>query len=754
MFQVHHYDPRKEDQAVKKNRKEKTKFKQQKSQQHKINHDDVQTKKRRRKHGNDTAMQQQREGIDSVNMKSRPSDEAPSSSFLVIAPETDGAISSKKKLSSNLSAEAFDDLDLTDEIIIGGEKEEKEDEHYLDGEDDDGITTSDNSPSNDASSIDPTDEIQRALYMTTLPIQEAAKRWGLADFLLQNLQRDGYQNFFPIQALVIPDVIVAERHMGSLQTRDVCCAAPTGSGKTLAFVIPILNALANRNIQRLRALVILPSRDLAQQVHAVFQRYSEGSNLTIGLAIGQTDFAAEQKALILGDEKAKHGLEHPCMPHLRHVMNPGNLELELDAMADELPSRSSGWNNKANNKRIPAGGISAIDVLVCTPGRLVDHLDNTPGFTLQHLRFLIIDEADRLLSQSYHGWIHRVLENVHAPPPNINEEITCLWNNIDPVTFRRSTFDDLSVSSTPAIVQRIQLRKLLFSATLTKDPQKLALLNLTNPKYFNAHHLKRAKGGGGNKNAVEASLYRMPDQLEESIVECSAEQKPLVLLALLLERLQESRKNEATEKEMIVVFTSSLESTHRLTRLLQLLWQAAGYREPPMEFSSTLNQHQRSELMERCNDPRDHSVSVLICSDGMSRGMDLSSVRLVIHYDLPSMSKTYVHRCGRTARAGQGGQAIALLKGKGQVGQFMRLRRLIADPEHVKKATVKTSLVRGMIPLYKDCIGSLKRLLAAENRQDVKPLDLDLSRWLPSNNGDGASGNLSGDESMSDESSD
>ena len=134
--------------------------------------------------------------------------------------------------------------------------------------------------------------------------------------------------------------------------------------------------------------------------------------------------------------------------------------------------------------------------------------------------------------------------------------------------------------------------------------------------------------------------------------------------------------------------------------------------------------------MKRCNDPNDRSVSVLVCSDGMSRGMDLASCRAVIHYDVPGMAKTYVHRCGRTARAGQDGTAIALLKGKGQAGQFARLRRLIALPERVTKASVKTSLVRDVIPLYKHCVSRLREVLAAEDRNELKPTDPDLTRWL------------------------
>mmetsp|Transcript_9994 Transcript_9994/g.20031 ORF Transcript_9994/g.20031 Transcript_9994/m.20031 type:complete len:285 (-) Transcript_9994:514-1368(-) len=263
-------------------------------------------------------------------------------------------------------------------------------------------------------------------------------------------------------------------------------------------------------------------------------------------------------------------------------------------------------------------------------------------------------------------------------------------------------------------------------------------------------------GANSRNQKLEGSLYRMPEQLKECTVECTAEQKPIVLLALILERLKEYREleesaasslSEKPEKNTIVVFASSLESTHRLTRLLQLLWQAADYGTTPVEFSSALNQHQRSKLMKCCNDPNDRTVSVLVCSDGMSRGMDLASCRAVIHYDVPGMAKTYVHRCGRTARAGQEGTAIALLKGKGQAGQFARLRRLIALPERVTRVSVKISLVRDAVSLYKHCVSRLRDVLAAEDRNELKPTDPDLTRWLPTNEHDSR-------ESVSDSDSD
>ncbi len=679
MFQVGRYDPREEDRKGSK-KKQSSENSLKKAKKQKSNHRD----------------KGERKPIEGSHPTSS------GTTLRIIAPEAIATATSvsKQKVRTKLNDEAFDDLDLENDIMIEQDPADEE-----------------SNQTKSSLAFDPTDEIQRALHMSRLPIEEAARRWGLAPFLVSNLKEEGHSHFFPIQALVIPDVIIAEDY--EMRARDVCVAAPTGSGKTLAFVLPVLNALAKRHVRRLRALIVLPSRDLAKQVHQVFERYAQGSDLKIGLSIGQSDFCTEQKQLLLGDDDNKSSTKH--LAHLRHLLDPGNLQLALDACREQLEFGGS-------IPPIPQSGISAVDVLVCTPGRLVDHCDNTPGFTLQHLRFLVIDEADRLLSQSYHGWIARVFDSAQAAARDIERKATKDSSTLiaDPITWR---LPDGAVSTVGnyrnTLCRPVQLRKLLYSATLTKDPQKLAALKLVNPKHFNAHHLTE------HGRHVSSALYSMPERLHEYTVECTAGQKPLVLLSLLFERVQQIDQQES-HKSIVVVFTSSLDSTHRLARLLQLLWKASSvnHGEPPIEFSSSLNQHQRSAFMKRCNDPHD-PVSVVICSDGMSRGMDIGFVSTVINYDIPGFAKTYVHRCGRTARAGKHGEAISLLKGTGQTGQFQKLRRLIDHPQQVVPYKIKTSLVKNSIGLYQKCVLSLKGLLAAEQKGDLRPMDMDIDRFVP-----------------------
>ena len=117
-------------------------------------------------------------------------------------------------------------------------------------------------------------------------------------------------------------------------------------------------------------------------------------------------------------------------------------------------------------------------------------------------------------------------------------------------------------------------------------------------------------------------------------------------------------------KIIIVVFTSSLESTHRLARLLQLLWKSARYNNDGSnknntyygtvaKYSSALNQIQQTALIKRCNDSDDNSISVVVYSDGISRGMNLEHVNCVINYNIPVFPKTYVQKEEQLARENQ-----------------------------------------------------------------------------------------------------
>ncbi|KAL7514798.1 hypothetical protein ACHAXN_012119 [Cyclotella atomus] len=666
----------------------------------------------------------------------------PQITLKVIAPSQPAAKDSKRRQKSHqgFEDEAIDDFDADFDII---ETEAK--------------TDTPNTPTDVTAA--------RALRLSKLPIEEVAsdRHFNLPPFLLKNLRADSYTNFFPIQCMVIPDVIESEQNAHLRGARDICCHAPTGSGKTLAFVLPLLTSLYNESIsgsgargrRRLRALVVLPVRDLAKQVYDVFLRYAKGSPIKVGLAIGgkkKADLVNERRSIVVDsyndswtefrDEdgstirRRPGGLVESAAARTRFSFDPFSLNAALEAH-DGTTRGDSCFHVFPESS-----GQSAIDILVTTPGRLVDHLDSTPGFTLQHLRFLVIDEADRLVNQpyKYQNWVGRVLDAsnvanqfatgiskngslsdyVKSPLQHAPDGVTYI---IDPITHRVGN---------GVFGRAVPLRKMLFSATLTQDPQKLAVLGLNNPKHFDASRLIRLhRNDDDNDEAatLKAGSYSLPAGLTEKLVECTAEQKPLVLLALLLEqKISDGTK----QSSLIIVFTSSVDSTHRLARLLQLLWEGGGFGKSNeiAEFSSAVSAKQRAATLRRSrNAGKGDKVSVIVCSDGMARGMDLPSVAAVINYDVPAFAKTHVHRCGRTARAGKHGVAINVLKG-GQTAKFRRMRKLIHGGS-VETTGIKKDLVKSVVPMYKKCILALKKIMEDEQNEELGSSEnLNVSRYL------------------------
>lgn len=119
--------------------------------------------------------------------------------------------------------------------------------------------------------------------------------WGLSQHLCTRLADAGIRSFFAVQRVAIPAIL---RNHYEEVVRDVAVSAATGSGKTLMYVLPIIHVLSKCIVRRLRALILLPTRDLAIQVKAVFDFYVSGTGLRVGLAIGQSNFAEEQYTLV------------------------------------------------------------------------------------------------------------------------------------------------------------------------------------------------------------------------------------------------------------------------------------------------------------------------------------------------------------------------------------------------------------------------------------------------------------------------
>ncbi|KAJ1830934.1 ATP-dependent RNA helicase dbp6 [Coemansia sp. RSA 2711] len=443
-------------------------------------------------------------------------------------------------------------------------------------------------------------------------------RFGLSAHMLGRCAKAGVETLFAVQAAVIP-VLRAAQALTRLRqhVRDVCVSAPTGSGKTLAYVVPIVERLRPRVEVRLRALVVLPTKELARQVREAFQFFSSGTDLRVGLAVGDVSLAREQAALVGAG-----------------------------------PPR--------------AGGASRVDVLVCTPGRLVDHVTQTHNFTLQHLEFWVMDEADRLLGDANHEWLARIRAAVEVP---VHPHGAAAGAVPVPDACTRHGGDGDGVLARPA--PRIQ--KLLFSATLTQDPAKLAQLRLARPLYIAVAGADRA-------------AYAFPATLDEFYATCPADDKPLWLLGLLWQQ----------QLRGAVCFVRSLEAAHRLAQVVQA-WAAAvpedawpGARVVVAEYSSDQPTAERARVLRRF---RDGDISLLVCSDLLARGLDIDQVAAVINYDVPTHMAQYTHRVGRTARAGRDGAAYTLVARP----QMFHFKQMMKDHGHWSGALKLLTLNRDVL---------------------------------------------------------
>lgn len=180
---------------------------------------------------------------------------------------------------------------------------------------------------------------------------------------------------------------------------------------------------------------------------------------------------------------------------------------------------------------------------MATPGRLVAHLDGETGLSLEHLEFLVVDEADRLLAQSYQRWLPTVLAASFVRPAGRGEAA------VSAVATRR--LQPTAVTAANEAQPGPYLQKLLFSATLNHDPEQLAAVELVHPRLF-------LVGQGTAAEETDAAGYAVPPTLQERALTCAGAHKPLALLHLLASR----------QFTRVLVFTASVEATHRLAVLL------------------------------------------------------------------------------------------------------------------------------------------------------------------------------------------
>ena len=521
---------------------------------------------------------------------------------------------------------------------------------------------------------------------------------GIEHKLLDILEHNGYKEAFAVQSAVIPLLLKGlQTHPG-----DICVSAATGSGKTLSYVLPLVTALEHIPIPRLRGLIVVPTRELVKQARETCELCATGSGLKIASAAGNVAIKDEQSQLMRTD----------------HVYDPqsSNMRARRRLTGDDWTNFNIGElidMAEAANETLP-GYIGRpepnVDILICTPGRLVDHIRYTKGFSLRTIEWLIIDEADRLLNESFQEWVEVMMTSLDARKT--------------PGTFG---YSGQVLSNLRLSIGTSDPRKVILSATMTRDITKLNSLQLLNPKLV-VIGSEDARDADGEDGMHDDSQYTLPHTLKEvSVPVGDGSSKPLYLLELLLSHIQvevgtlrdagnapdahesevssalsssddsgspsassgeessdtssssadsdsesESESGESAHSEdmtvesirngpreggnTVLIFTKSSESASRLSRLLALLRPSLANR-----VGTVIKSSNSSASRKTLSAYRRGNIPIIVATDRASRGLDLPSLKHVVNYDVPASITAYVHRVGRTARAGKEGTAWTLV---------------------------------------------------------------------------------------------
>ncbi|MDR2874812.1 MAG: DEAD/DEAH box helicase [Methylobacillus sp.] len=344
---------------------------------------------------------------------------------------------------------------------------------------------------------------------------------ALAPEILRAVDEQGYTQPTPIQAQAIPLV---------LENRDLMAGAQTGTGKTAAFTLPMLqkllphaNTSASPARHPVRALILTPTRELAIQVEESVKAYGKHVPLRSLVVFGGVDIKTQTPTLMRG-----------------------------------------------------------VEILVATPGRLLDHVEQRT-VQLNQVQILVLDEADRMLDMGFLPDLKRIL-------------------NLLPK----------------------QRQSLMFSATFSNDIKKLAEDFLTNPTLVEV-----ARSNATSENVTQ-KIYKV----------AQADKHPV--LAELLRQ----------ENAQTLVFTKTKLTASRLARMLQRDGIAAD------AIHGDKTQQERIQALEAFKQGK---ITTLVATDVAARGLDIDQLPMVINYEIPHVPEDYVHRIGRTGRAGATGIAISLV---------------------------------------------------------------------------------------------
>jgi len=310
----------------------------------------------------------------------------------------------------------------------------------------------------------------------------------------------------------------------ALQGRDVIGLAETGSGKTAAFALPILQALLEKP-QPIFGLVLAPTRELATQIGQAFEALGSLISLRCAVIVGGLDMVPQAIAL-------------SKKPH----------------------------------------------IICATPGRLVDHLEKTKGFSLRTLKYLVMDEADRLLDMDFGPSIDKILKFIPR-----------------------------------------ERRTYLFSATMSSKVESLQRASLRDPV----------------RVSISSNKYQTVSTLKQHYLFIPFMHKDTYMVHMVNEFAGQS----------IIIFTRTVYEAQRVAILLRTL----GFGAIPLH-----GQLSQSARLGALNKFRSGARNILVATDVAARGLDIPKVDVVLNHDVPQDSKTYIHRVGRTARAGKSGVAVSI----------------------------------------------------------------------------------------------
>ncbi len=355
---------------------------------------------------------------------------------------------------------------------------------------------------------------------------------GLQPRLVAKLAEQGIKDPTPIQKKAIPH---------AMNGRDVMGLAQTGTGKTAAFGLPLIHTLTKLGVKPeakcAHGLILAPTRELAKQISDNMRAYTQDTHLKVNLVVGGASINPQMQRLGKGT-----------------------------------------------------------DLLVATPGRLIDLLDRR-AVRLNQTKFLVLDEADQMLDM---GFIHAL-------------------RRIAPLLSK-------------------DRQTMLFSATMPKQMAELSTAYLTNPV------------------RVEAAPPGKPaDKVSQGLHYIAQAEKT----GLLKEYLDKHRE------ELALVFARTKHGSERLMKSLVAAGFAAG------SIHGNKSQGQRERAIRQF---KDGELKVLVATDVAARGLDIPGVRHVYNYDLPNVPDNYVHRIGRTARAGLSGQAVAFCSPE-EVGALRQIEK-------------------------------------------------------------------------------